>query len=241
MFHFKHFSLYHENSSIKIGTDSVLLATAPTLPDAQSVLDIGCGCGIIAFATAFRLNKLFPNSQHNIIGIDIDGPSIEDARRNLDFFPKSENQRIDFIKTSLQEYSKTGNKFDLIVCNPPFFINSLKPSTERKRQGKHSDNNLSFKELADAVTELLTPNGRFHLILPTNENDIFNTLIVNKLHIIHETEIIPVAGQRANRRITVYARYGATPPSHDTLTIRTSEGSYTEEYRDITADFLFVK
>ncbi|MBQ7489863.1 MAG: methyltransferase domain-containing protein [Bacteroidales bacterium] len=241
MFHFKHFSLYHENSSIKIGTDSVLLAAVPTLPNAHSVLDIGCGCGVIAFVTAFRLKKLFPDSQHNIIGIDIDERSIEDARRNLVFFPKSENQHIDFINISLQEYSKAGKKFDLIVCNPPFFSNSLKPASERKRQGKHSDNNLSFKELADTVTELLTPNGHFHLILPTNESDIFKELADNKLHKFQETDIIPVKGEKPNRRIMMFGRDGAMPTSHNTLTIRASNSLYTEEYRDITADFLFVK
>ena len=40
MFHFKHFSLYHENSALKISTDAVLLAAVTPVSGVRTLLDI---------------------------------------------------------------------------------------------------------------------------------------------------------------------------------------------------------
>ena len=47
MFQFKNFALSHEHSTLKIGTDSVLLASVVPVAGFRTVLDIGCGCGVI--------------------------------------------------------------------------------------------------------------------------------------------------------------------------------------------------
>ena len=77
MFHFKQFDLEHERSTLKIGTDAVLLAALTQVDSAQTVLDVGCGCGVIAFCLAQKLaeNQIVPN----IFGIDVDADSVVEA------------------------------------------------------------------------------------------------------------------------------------------------------------------
>lgn len=78
---------------------------------------------------------------------------------------------------SLQDYTGTSQRqYDLIVSNPPFFINSLKSASAGKKTAKHNDS-LSQKDLAAGVEKLLAPKGSFYLILPPGEAQIFMNLI----------------------------------------------------------------
>ena len=72
LFTFSHFSLHHERSTLKIGTDSVLLGALTPLENVKSVLDIGCGCGIIAFCIGYRLSVQSTAHRQIITGIDPD-------------------------------------------------------------------------------------------------------------------------------------------------------------------------
>ena len=53
-FHFKHFSLCHDRSTMKVGTDAVLLGAWVALKPDDWVLDIGTGCGVIPLMLAQR-------------------------------------------------------------------------------------------------------------------------------------------------------------------------------------------
>lgn len=279
MFHFKHFSLYHENSALKISTDAVLLAAVTPVDQAKRVLDIGCGCGVIAYCLAWKMqqellreraakenvtkeNILQKNElqekllqektcggkdSQEIIGIDIDAPSISEALKNSEIFPKKDYQNIQFHQQSIQEFSKDyAEKFDLIVSNPPYFVDSLKPNTLQKNISKHNET-LPFEDLKDAVCQLLAPNGRFFLILPTNESERFEQISQNQLFKFYQLLIQPTPSKPVNRIITGFRLHPAaatktcpTAPAciTETLCLRNADGSMSKKYRRLTRDFL---
>ena len=119
MFRFKHFSLAHDRSTLKIGTDSVLLGAAAPIENTNSVLDIGCGCGVIAFCIADRLRRSGQTDFH-VTGVDVDADSIAEARGNAQSFPQRNNIHFLFENIDIQHFD-IDYKFDLIVSNPPFF------------------------------------------------------------------------------------------------------------------------
>ena len=47
-FHFKQFSLYDDKSTMKVGTDAVLLGVYANAENPNYILDIGTGCGVIS-------------------------------------------------------------------------------------------------------------------------------------------------------------------------------------------------
>ena len=240
MFHFKQFDLEHERSTLKIGTDAVLLAALTHPETAQSMLDIGCGCGVIAFCIAQQLAEQQQNP--TIFGIDVDAASIAEAQDNAEKFPLLPTSCFHFENVRLQDFvnQENSHRFDLIASNPPFFHGDLKPQDKNKLQSKHSDGQLSFPELVSGVDALLSENGRFSLILPPTEMAEFHPLAMRKWHCHKSVQIRPTASKPVYRIVREYAR--TTHPEEELfLSIRDSGLSYTPDYLKIVEPYLLLR
>lgn len=159
-FHFKQFSVRHDRCSMKVGTDGVLLGAWAEVRDVKSVLDIGTGSGVIALMLAQRCEQ--PVS---IDGIELDVEAATQANENAQQSPWSKHVAIHC--TSLQQYSPE-KKYDLIVSNPPYFINSQEPPDKKRLQTRHTVT-LTFEELLQGATRLLSDTGTLEVILPYTE------------------------------------------------------------------------
>src|SRR5690606_13022937 len=62
--------------------------------------------------------------------------------------------------------------YDLIISNPPFFMNAHKSSFVERNVARHFNETLTMVELIQAVIKLLTTNGSFSLILPVKEGGL---------------------------------------------------------------------
>jgi len=230
MFHFKQFSVNHSQSTMKVGTDAVLLGAWMPLPEnCHTVLEIGSGCGVISLMLAQK-------TKANITGIDIDEKSVIEAQKNANNSPWK--NRVKFIEENVQDFAqKTTQKFDAIVSNPPFFENSLKSPENSKNISKHNDN-LSFEELISAVDILLSENGRFGIILPTYAAEKLEKLLfMAHLFATKKTTIYPTPTKKANRMLMMFERKTAVC-EEDTLTLR--DNGYTNEYYQLVKEYLTI-
>ena len=239
MFHFKQFDLEHERSTLKIGTDAVLLAALTQMDSARKVLDVGCGCGVIAFCLAQKLaeNQAVPT----IFGIDVDADSVAEAQENAIRFPLLPDSCFHFEKIRLQDFVNQENSlyFDLIVSNPPFFHDDLKPQDRNKLQSKHGDGQLSFLELVDGVDALLSENARFALILPPTEMAEFHQLTIGKWHCFKSVHVRPTESKPVYRIVREYSRI---PQSEEEIhfSIRNAALQYTPEYLQLVKPYLTI-
>lgn len=242
MFNFKTFSLHHQNSTLKIGTDSVLLSSIISLSEITSLLDIGCGCGVIAFCLAYRIkqnsgNKR-PNLSCNVVGIDIDEFSVQEALLNSRLFSVNSSFIFDFQQISLQYFSKNcQQKFDLIVSNPPYFSQSLKPDSPCKIISKHRDNTLSFCDLVSSVKKLLSDEGSFWLILPPSSQKEFDFEAFNNLYLKERWEISPTPSKGVHRLVSEYQLKKVDSIIQKKLQIRDKNQQYSDEYKELTKMF----
>ena len=239
MFHFKQFDLAHERSTLKIGTDAVLLAALTQVDSARKVLDVGCGCGVIAFCLAQKLaeNQAVPS----IFGIDVDTDSVAEAQENAVRFPLLPNSCFHFENIRLQDFVNQENRhnFDLIVSNPPFFHDDLKPQDRNKLQSKHGDGQLSFSELTDGVEALMSENGRFALILPPTEMEEFHQLTIDRWHCCKSVYIRPTSSKPIFRVVREYGHDYYSEEEHY-LDIRDAELQYTQEYLELVKPYLTI-
>ena len=143
---------------MKVGTDGVLLgAWVSVRPSDRRILDIGTGTGLIALMMAQRV----PGAR--ITGVDVE--DISQARENADASPWG--GRVAFVQCPVQEFAPQG-KFDLVVSNPPFFVDSLTCPDAGRTTARHAVR-LPFGDLRDAVVRLLSDEGHFAVVLPADE------------------------------------------------------------------------
>jgi tRNA1Val (adenine37-N6)-methyltransferase len=163
-FKFKQFTISQEGSTHKVGTDGVLLGAWVNIDNAKTVLDIGTGSGVIALMLAQRTNV-----DVTIDAIEIQYEDATQAKKNVE--ASAWKDRTTIFQVAAQDFS-TGKQYDLIVSNPPYFINSWLPPDKKRTMVRHTES-LSFPDLLDAVKKLLKPSGRFGVILPDSEGGQF--------------------------------------------------------------------
>ena len=159
-FHFKKFSVAHDKSTHKVGTDGVLLGAWVSLEEVQRILDVGTGTGVISLMLAQRTPETV-----TIDAVEIEEDDALQAAENVRQSPWPEKIKV-YHKT-IQAFSP-GKKYDLIISNPPFFVESWLPPEKKRSQARHTEQ-LSFEELLESATRLLSANGRLAVILPFQE------------------------------------------------------------------------
>jgi tRNA1Val (adenine37-N6)-methyltransferase len=227
-FNFKQFTVNQEKSAFKVGTDGVLLGAIADVNGKKNVLDIGTGTGLISLIVAQRCDA-------DIIAIEIDNGSFCEAQENV--IKSRWSSRIKVINTDLQSYFPDGEKFDLIISNPPFFTDSLKNPDHRKSAARHNDT-LTTSELLKGVERLLEKDGIFQLIMPYVEGNILIAeapqygLFCNSI-----LKIRPLPTSEIRRLILTFSR-NQIKQVERFLTIENGKRhEFTEEYINLIKEF----
>jgi tRNA1Val (adenine37-N6)-methyltransferase len=228
-FEFKQFAINQSKCAMKVGTDAVLLGAWVEINDAQNILDIGTGTGVIAIMMAQKSNA-------DIVALDIDAIACEQSRENIQLSPWP--NRIKVYNESLQHYASTFQlKFDLIVSNPPYFVDAYKSAEEARNQARHTDQ-LPFIDLVKCAKHLLNPTGRICIILPTKESLKFRELAA--AHHLYLTKIthVKTTQYKDEKRQLLQFELINKKLIEETLVIEQEERHcYSSEYRELTKDF----
>lgn len=227
-FQFKQFCIHHDRCAMKVGTDGVLVGAWAPLEAPTRILDVGTGSGLIALMLAQRFRVA------EVVGIDIDEAAILQARENAEASPFRE--RVHLIVSALQDVPFGVASFDAVVCNPPFFEEQLLPPDEDLSHARHTTT-LPFPTLVECTASLLSENGQFCVILPTNAFDSFRQLcFVNGLSLSHRC-IVQTSLKRPAKRVLACFRKGEVRDvDEQTLTLNEA-GGRSRQYALLTADF----
>ncbi len=239
-FYFKQFAVKQIKSAMKVNTDGVLVGawTSIERPEESKlfkILDIGTGTGIISLILSQRVSQ---TGQFSVTAVEIDLLSAEEAEENFNMSPWRDSLIIN--KCSLAEFViNNSDKFDLIISNPPYFVKSLKSDSFRKMDTRHSDNSLSFKELAESSSKMLSSNGKLVIILPFKESRMFSIIAETFGLFLKRHCIVKTTESKEPKR--VMAEYINKKPlfvKEEILVIQNSvSGDFTEEYKLLTKDF----
>lgn len=228
-FVFKQFRINQDKCAMKVGTDAVLLGSWVNASNSKTILDIGTGTGIIALMLAQK-------SGARIDAIDIDNSAFEQALENI----KNCNwkDRITAHHISLQQFaSDSPVKYDLIVSNPPYFVDSSKAIEESRTNARHTDQ-LAYHDLLDGVLKLLNPTGKFYVILPTKEGESFWELAEeNKFYLTKLTRVITRADKPEKRLLMRFEFIRRTFSENSIIIEKDERHSYTDEYKELTKDY----
>ena len=227
-FHFKHFSLYHHRSTMKVGTDAVLLGRWVEVRPTDVVLDIGTGCGILPLMLAQK-------GVSQVDAVDLDAVSIEEATVN--FMASQWRDQLQAYCSDIADF-QSDKKYSLIISNPPFFIRSFKCDADRKNRARHTDVTLSFDALCKAVCRLMDTKGRFAVVLPVNESMDFRKVADSYgLYLSKRMTIIPIEGKEPNRVNLELQFAQSVVVQEETFVIRGTDNRFTQQYNEFLKDY----
>ncbi len=227
-FQFKQFRISQERSALKVGTDGVLLGAWCGVKGTKRILDVGTGTGLIALMLAQRSEAL-------VDAVELSEDACADALLNFQKSPWED--RIRLFGTDFNDYSRSRHTlYDLVVCNPPYFVGSKKSDDAAITVAKH-DVTLSFVQLNTGAKGLLQDNGRLAVIVPFDAFDEFReTARLAGFYLARKTVVVPKLGKFPKRVLLEFA-VGATYPVVDELVVLQREGQYSKEFEVLTKDF----
>ena len=165
-FQFRQFIVHQQRCAMKVGTDGTLLGAWAAAPSVKCrILDIGTGTGLIALMMAQR----FPESE--VIGIDIDPEAVAQAHENVRLSPFSE--RITIEQQDLMKFDDT-ERFDVIVSNPPYFVDSLECPDDQRTMARHTVS-LTYDGLIRQAFRLLKDDGSLSLVIPAESRSLIES------------------------------------------------------------------
>lgn len=227
-FQFQQFRINQDRCAMKISTDAVLLGTLANAENPEKILDIGTGTGVIALMLAQR----FPDSK--VTAVEIDPDAAEQARGNFQESPFSE--RLSLFKGRIQDFDQ-GEKYELIVSNPPFFPDHLKSKDSKRNKALHTDE-LSFAELVAKSAQLLSQSGAFWVILPPRQMLDLEVLAERSgLYLQEKVRVQDSVEKPIHREIGSFT-LSKTSKTEKNLILKDLDSSYSVSYSALLSGFL---
>jgi tRNA1Val (adenine37-N6)-methyltransferase len=227
IFRFKQFEIDQTGCAMRINTDGVLLGAIAEGKNAARILDVGAGTGVIALMLAQRFPKAW------VEAVEIDQSAAETAARN--FRNAKFASRLLINNLAIEQYNND-EKFDLIISNPPFFVNDLKNIEEKKGLARHTDE-VFFREFAAKANELLSTSGYFWFILPVKQSILLTELAEPYGLFIHRiVHLHSDSSKQEFRRIVALGR-DKIKPVVTNFYIYETQKVYTKAYKELLKDF----
>lgn len=244
-FQFKQFTVQQEKAALKVSTDSCLFGawvaeevrgmryevrkenqSLTTCHSPLTFLDIGAGTGLLMLMLAQKSTAM-------IDGIEIDEPSYEQTKENIEASPWKERLQLFHADVKQFNFSK---KYDLIISNPPFYEGNLKSDVAKRNVAMH-DTGLKLDELLNVVDANLTDDGRFAVLLPYQRAAYTIALAESaNLYLQTHVQVRQTVKHEFFRSMLLFSRKKMEPIVEE-LAVKDDKNQYTNEFVQLLKDY----
>ncbi len=231
-FQFKQFTIQQEKCAMKVCTDACLFGAwvAQKIEQnkikADNILDIGCGTGLLALMIAQK-------STAQIDAVEINKDAFEQAVENINLSDWS--ARINIHNNSIVDF-RSSKKYELIICNPPFYENQLKTKNDLRNVAMHATT-LSYLELAIAIKINLAENGFAAILFPYSSIKNFEEILLTKQLFIAEKLNFAHSPLHPYFRSILLISETEKELSEHSLSIKNIDNEYSKGFKEILKDY----
>ncbi|MEO6869149.1 MAG: methyltransferase [Ginsengibacter sp.] len=231
-FRFQQFVINQDKCAMKVCTDACLfgawVANMLFLKQlsASTILDAGSGTGLLSLMLAQK-------SAAEIDAIEIDKNSFEQSLENIQ--SSRFNNSIKVYQGDFLNF-KYDHKYDLVVCNPPFFIDQLKSAGFDKSNAMHN-NTENFKQLFSFAKNHISPGGNFAILI--SHKDLDKAIVWAEQCALYPAHIAQIQHSPAHAFLRVFILFGEIKldPVLENISINNAENKYDEIFIKLLADY----
>jgi len=228
VFQFKQFTIYQDLAGMKVGTDSIILGSAIKIKsEYKRIIDVGTGTGLLSLMIAQK------SSNSDITAVEIDSNAYHQAKINID--KCKWRNRINLIHADAKQL-EIDHKYDLIICNPPYFSNSKQSVIISKNTARHQVE-LTFKDLLNIWDKIGNDDSDLACIIPIIESEKLYKIMKNHgNYLAYYLEVRSNPNSYPKRAVMLFSKYKMETIQSE-LCIHNNEGGYSEAYIKMTKDF----
>ncbi|MCR4874481.1 MAG: methyltransferase [Clostridia bacterium] len=204
-------------------SDAVLLANLVRATSKDSIVDFGCGSGVITILALAKTNA------KNAIGFEIQEKMANLAKKNTEI--NNLQEKIEIINDDIKNASKHLGKesVKVVVCNPPYFKStSGEVSNISEVALSRTESTATLVDIAKSAAEILKYSGKFYMIHKSERlAEVLTCLSNNKLEPKKLTMIYPKASKAVDTFIVEAQKNGAPGLTIDSVIVYEEDGTMT--------------
>jgi len=194
--------LYQPTSGYCYNSDSIFLYDfISTFKPKGSLLDVGCGVGIISLLLSrdFNIETTIIDKQEKMLSYAQHNYALNDLN----------------VKSHLGDFTEfeTTNKFDYIISNPPFYDSRVTQSENIHLNIARYAHHLPIEDLIAKVKKLLKPRGYFIFCYDAKQVDLLvyhltsYGINVEKIQFVHskidrDSKLVMIAARMGSKSMT---------------------------------------
>lgn len=229
-FTFKQFFIAHDRCAMKVGTDAILLGAWVPVTQADTVLDIGSGSGLLALMLAQRTSE-----KVIIDAVELDSAAVQQAQDNVQASPWASRIAVHRADICLWQ-PPTNRRYALIVSNPPYYEKGVACSSAQREQARYTTT-LSYQALLKAAQQWITEQGLFCVVLPFQTSAEFLQQAESQGWSLRFRTDVAETEHRPPHRVLLALSLEAGWVNHTQLVIRGSDKGYSMAFCQLTRDF----
>lgn len=217
---------------MKVGTDAMILGSWTQVDEAETILDIGTGTGILALMLAQR------SEAFTIDAVEIDADAYEEAVTNFENSPWGD--RLFCYHASLQAFAQEmDDTYDLIVCNPPYFLPSEIESYTGRNVARQT-HLLNHLTLIKNTVQLLSESGSCAFSLPYESEAFFIELAQSQNLFLQRR--LRMKDRENLDMVRSFLQFGKTakPLEDEILILKNTDHTYSSQFIELTCDFYTI-
>lgn len=223
--------LYQDPSDFCYGIDAVLLSDFASKSSPNTVVDLGCGNGIIPLILSHKTQA------SSIIGVEKRTKTASLASMNIKL--NNLQSRIKIIQTDILGLLQIDKKYinpesvDVVVSNPPYVAKGagqVNSNKEDKMTARH-ETTAGLNDFCHVASLLLKNKGEFFIVhRPSRTVEIINSLTKYNLEPKEIRYVSPSKGKDPNIMLIKAIKNGGSESLiREPLYVYNSDGSYTDE------------